>query len=37
VTVLSNSERGAWPVWDEVHRLIRAQNPDLGESSDGFR
>jgi CubicO group peptidase (beta-lactamase class C family) len=37
VAVLSNSERGAWPVWDEVHRLIRADNPDLGESGDGFR
>jgi len=37
VAVLSNSERGAWPAWDQVHRLIRAGNPDLGESGDGFR
>jgi len=37
VAVLSNSERGAWPAWAEIHRLIRADNPDLGESGDGFR
>ena len=37
VVVLSNSERGAWPAWDEIHRLIRADNPSVGESGDGFR
>jgi CubicO group peptidase (beta-lactamase class C family) len=37
VVVLSNSERGAWPVMDEIHRLIRADNPSVGESGDGFR
>jgi CubicO group peptidase (beta-lactamase class C family) len=36
VAVLSNSEPGAWPVWEEVHRMIRADNPDIGESGDGF-
>ncbi len=37
VVVLSNSERGAWPAMDEIHRLIRADNPSVGESGDGFR
>jgi hypothetical protein len=37
VVVLSNSERGAWPAVDEIHRLIRAINPSVGESGDGFR
>jgi CubicO group peptidase (beta-lactamase class C family) len=37
VVVLSNSERGAWPAMDEIHRLIRADNPSIGESGDGFR
>ena len=37
VVVLSNSERGAWGPVDEVHRLIRADNPGIGESGDGFR
>jgi hypothetical protein len=35
--VLSNSERGAWPAMDEIHRLIRVDNPSVGESGDGFR
>jgi hypothetical protein len=37
VVVLSNSERGAWPAMAEIHRLIRADNPSVGESGDGFR
>ena len=37
VVVLSNSERGAWPAMDEIHRLVRADNPSVGESGDGFR
>jgi CubicO group peptidase (beta-lactamase class C family) len=37
VVVLSNSERGAWPAMDEIHRLVRADNPNVGESGDGFR
>ena len=37
VVVLSNSERGAWPAMDEIHRLIRSANPSVGESGDGFR
>jgi len=32
VAVLSNSERGAWPVIDEVHDAVRALHPDVGES-----
>jgi CubicO group peptidase (beta-lactamase class C family) len=37
LVVLSNSEDGAWPAIDEIHRLIRADNPSIGESGDGFR
>jgi len=37
LVVLSNSERGAWPAMEEIHRLIRANNPSVGESGDGFR
>jgi CubicO group peptidase (beta-lactamase class C family) len=37
VVVLANSERGAWPAMDEIHRLVRADNPSVGESGDGFR
>ena len=37
VVALSNAERGAWPAIDEIHRLIRADNPSVGESGDGFR
>ncbi|HEY5880435.1 MAG TPA: serine hydrolase domain-containing protein [Nakamurella sp.] len=32
VAVLSNSEKGAWPVIDDVHRSVRALHPDVGES-----
>jgi hypothetical protein len=35
--VLSNAERGAWPAMAEIHRLIRADHPSVGESGDGFR
>jgi CubicO group peptidase (beta-lactamase class C family) len=37
VVVLSNTERGAWTAMDEIHRLIRADNPTVGESGDGLR
>ena len=37
VVVLSNSADGAWPAIDEIHRLIRADNPSVGESGIGFR
>jgi hypothetical protein len=37
VVVLSNSADGAWPPIDEIHRLIRAGNPSIGESGVGFR
>jgi hypothetical protein len=37
VVVLSNSADGAWPPIDEIHRLIRADNPSIGESGVGFR
>ena len=37
VVVLSNAERGAWPAMDEIHRLVRADHPSVGESGDGFR
>ena len=37
VVVLSNAERGAWPAMNEIHRLIRADNPSVVESGDGFR
>ena len=32
VVVLSNSERGATEPIDEIHRLVRAANPNVGES-----
>lgn len=32
VAVLANSEKGAWPVIDDVHRTVRALHPDVGES-----
>jgi CubicO group peptidase (beta-lactamase class C family) len=35
VVVLSNSQDGAWAPTAEVHRLIRAENPALGESGLG--
>jgi CubicO group peptidase (beta-lactamase class C family) len=35
VVVLTNLERGAWSPTDEIHRLIRADNPSVGESGDG--
>jgi CubicO group peptidase (beta-lactamase class C family) len=37
VVVLSNSADGAWPPIDEIHSLIRADNPSIGESGVGFR
>ena len=37
VVVLSNSADGAWPAIDEIHRLIRADNPSVGVSGAGFR
>jgi len=37
LVVLSNSADGAWPAIDEIHRLIRADNPSIGESGVGFR
>ena len=37
VVVLSNSAAGAWEPTDEIHRLIRADNPGIGESGVGFR
>jgi CubicO group peptidase (beta-lactamase class C family) len=37
VVVLSNSADGAWPPIDEIHRLIQADNPSIGESGVGFR
>jgi CubicO group peptidase (beta-lactamase class C family) len=37
VVVLSNSADGAWPAIDEIHRLIRADNPSVGASGAGFR
>jgi hypothetical protein len=37
VVVLSNSADGAWPAIDEIHRLIRAENPSVGASGAGFR
>jgi CubicO group peptidase (beta-lactamase class C family) len=36
VVVLSNSADGAWPPIDEIHRLIRADDPSIGESGIGF-
>jgi CubicO group peptidase (beta-lactamase class C family) len=35
VVVLSNSQDGAWAPTAEVHRLIRADNPAVGESGLG--
>jgi hypothetical protein len=36
VVVLTNLERGAWSPTEEIHRLIRADNPSVGESGEGF-
>jgi CubicO group peptidase (beta-lactamase class C family) len=37
VVVLSNSAAGAWPAIDQIHRLIRTDNPNVGASGVGFR
>jgi CubicO group peptidase (beta-lactamase class C family) len=36
VVVLTNLERGAWSPTKEIHRLIGADNPSVGESGEGF-